>query len=216
MRLDPGGDILAQNAFATDNGCPVCHSMSAQGNKFVTADIGWSTNGGVSNVDAAGNLTVLGDAIKSPYSDGANDWRGFAWAPLTPDGQYIFATNNIWGNSKQELVGINGTTRQVELPTPMASGGTGTGLQASYYTNNGFLGWSWRRIDPHVDYDWSASPGGPVPANNFSADLAQDGFTNNAIALTVSPALAEQYMAASEALASACALDRLSSSARPL
>lgn len=39
-----------------------------------------------------------------------------------------------------------------------------------------------------------------APATGFSADVAQNGFTNNAAALTVSPALAEQYMAAAEAL----------------
>lgn len=39
-----------------------------------------------------------------------------------------------------------------------------------------------------------------APATGFSADVAQNGFTNNAVALTVSPALAEQYMAAAEAL----------------
>jgi hypothetical protein len=38
------------------------------------------------------------------------------------------------------------------------------------------------------------------PASAFSADVAQDGFTNNAAGQTVSPALAEQYMAAAEAL----------------
>ena len=31
MRLDPSGDIAAAKAFSTVNGCPVCHSMSANG-----------------------------------------------------------------------------------------------------------------------------------------------------------------------------------------
>jgi len=39
-----------------------------------------------------------------------------------------------------------------------------------------------------------------APATNFTADVAQDGFTNNAVALNVSPALTEQYMAAAESL----------------
>jgi hypothetical protein len=38
------------------------------------------------------------------------------------------------------------------------------------------------------------------PATGFTADVAQDGFTNNATALSVSPALAEQYQVAAEAL----------------
>ena len=39
-----------------------------------------------------------------------------------------------------------------------------------------------------------------APASGFTADVAQDGFTNNAIALSVSPALAEQYLAAAQTL----------------
>jgi len=170
MRLDPGGDIVAQNAFANNNGCPVCHSMSANGSKFVTTDRSFSTNGGISNVDTAGNLTLLSDFVSpsAPYSSGASDWRGFAWAPLTPDGKYVFAANNIWGNSNQTVVGINTTTRLVSLPTTMISGGRGTGLLADYYSTNTFSGWSWKRLDAHVNFDWAASPGGPVPADAFS------------------------------------------------
>ncbi len=60
----------------------------------------------------------------------------------------------------------------------------------------------------HIEYDNTVADllGDKTgPANRFSADVAQDGFTNNAIALSVSPALAEQYMAASEALSKAAA-----------
>jgi hypothetical protein len=170
MRLDPGGDNAAVNAFAVDNGCPVCHSMSANGNKFATSNATWSTNAGISNVDAAGNLTVLSDFPNpnTPYGDGGSDWRGFAWAPLTPDGKYIFATNNIYGNTQQRVVGINETTRLVELPPAMISGGRGTGLQGDYYTTNNWTGSSWQRIDAHPDFDWAGSPGGPLPNNGFS------------------------------------------------
>lgn len=170
MRLDPGGDIPAVKAFSTVNGCPVCHSMSADGSKFATSDAKWSTNAGISNVDAAGNLTVLSDFANpnTPYANGSNDWRGFAWAPLTPDGKYIFATNNIFGNTNQSVVGIDSTTRKVALPAAMVSGGRGTGLLADYYSNTTWSGNSWRRLDPRPDFDWAGSPGGPVPADGFS------------------------------------------------
>lgn len=55
----------------------------------------------------------------------------------------------------------------------------------------------------HVEYDNTVADllgDGSAPAKNFAPDVAQDGFTNNAIALSVSPALTEQYMAAAEAL----------------
>jgi PA14 domain len=175
MRLDPAGDNAAVNAFTSDDGCPVCHSMSANGSKFVTANRAWSTNGGISNVDAAGNLTVLSDFPNpnAPYGNGSSDWRGFAWAPLTPDGQLVFATNNIYGNTREQVVGID-TNRNVSLPQTVVSGGRGVGLLADYYSTNNWTGNSWRRIDARPDFDWSGSPGGPVPADGFT--VAWSGF----------------------------------------
>lgn len=169
MRLDPGGDNAPVKAFSSANGCPVCHSMSANGNKFATSNWTWSTNGGISNVNSDGSLTVLSDFPNpgTSYSSGGSDWRGFAWAPLTPDGKYIFATNNVYGNTKQQIVGID-TNRNVSLPAAMISGGRGTGLQGDYYSNTTWTGNSWRRIDAHPDFDWSGSPGGPLPSNGFS------------------------------------------------
>src|SRR5690606_28195557 len=46
-----------------------------------------------------------------------------------------------------------------------------------------------------------------APADQFTADIAQNGFTNNAAALTVSPALVEQYMSAAEDLSRAATAD---------
>jgi hypothetical protein len=170
MRLDPAGDILAQPVFPGDTGCPVCHSMSADGSKFATAPATGSTNGGISKVDADGNLTVLSDFVlpSAPYSTGQNDWRGFAWAPLTPDGSYLLGANNIWGNSSQTVVGIDPVTRLVTLPLTMLSSGNGTGLVGDYYSTSNFTGVSWRRFDPKINFDFSVSPGGPVPAHGYS------------------------------------------------
>ncbi len=170
MRLDPGADTAPVKAFSTVNGCPVCHSMSADGTKFATSNSTWSTNAGISNVNSDGSLTVLSDFPNpnTPYGNGGSDWRGFAWAPLTPDGKYIFATNNIYGNTKQSVVGIDTTTRDVSLPAAVISGGTGIGLLADYYSTSNWTGDSWRRIDAQPNFDWTASPGGPVPADAFS------------------------------------------------
>jgi hypothetical protein len=55
----------------------------------------------------------------------------------------------------------------------------------------------------HIEYDNTVADllgDTSAPALGFTADVAQDGFTNNATALSVSPALAEQYLAASSAL----------------
>ncbi len=58
----------------------------------------------------------------------------------------------------------------------------------------------------HIEYNNTVADllgDSTAPANGFTADVAQDGFTNNAIALSVSPALAEQYLTASESLSKA-------------
>ena len=55
----------------------------------------------------------------------------------------------------------------------------------------------------HIVYDNTVADllaDGSAPARGFTADVAQDGFTNNAVALSVSPALAEQYLAAATSL----------------
>jgi Protein of unknown function (DUF1592)/Protein of unknown function (DUF1588)/Protein of unknown function (DUF1587)/Protein of unknown function (DUF1595)/Protein of unknown function (DUF1585) len=58
----------------------------------------------------------------------------------------------------------------------------------------------------HIEYDNTVADllgDQSAPASKFTADVAQDGFTNNATALNVSPALAEQYLAAADALSKA-------------
>jgi len=170
MVADPSSADPAHSAFTTVNGCPVCHSVSANGNYFATSDQSWSTNGGLSQVQAGGVLNPLADfiAARTPYTNGSNDWRGFAWAPLTPDGTYALSANNIYGNTKQSVVGIDTLNRVVSVPTTIQSGGTGTGLLAKYFPNTTFTTASplWKRIDPIVNFDFgTGSPGGMVPVN---------------------------------------------------
>jgi hypothetical protein len=191
MVADPGSATAAKAVFNGDAGskgggagdkCPVCHSVSANGNLFATADRSFSANGGLSQINTDGSFTLLADysAQTDPYRNDSSDWRGFAWAALTPDGKYALAANNIWGNSKQELVGINGATRTVIQPTGVVSGGSGTGLLARYYMNQVNSGWDFRRIDPRIDFDWAAaSPGAPVPAAFSTTWSGQvQGYTN--------------------------------------
>jgi hypothetical protein len=176
MVADPASSSTATSVFADDAGgtpdsnrkCPVCHSVSANGTMFATADKSFSANGGLSKINPDGSFTLLSDytATVSPYRDGQQDWRGFAWSPLTPDGKLALAAANIWGNSRQQVVGIDEPSRTVSIPGTYLSGGSGTGLLAKYYLNTGFTGWDWRRFDPKVDFNWgAASPGGPLPAD---------------------------------------------------
>ncbi|MET0789937.1 MAG: PA14 domain-containing protein [Polyangiaceae bacterium] len=172
MVADPSSTTAAKSAFATVDGCPVCHSVSANGTYFATSDKSWSpTNGGLSKVTAGGVLTPLSDFVSTPaYRTGASDWRGFAWAPLTPDGTLALSANNIYGNTKQGVVGITTTStpKVVSVSNYFQSGGTGTGLLAQYFPNTTFTAASplWKRIDPIVNFDFTtASPGGLVPVD---------------------------------------------------
>jgi len=184
MVTDTRSDNPARAAFSSNDGCPVCHSISANGKVFATSSReGYyrdeqgmtntlsisSTLGGVSTVNANGSLSVISDFIGGPsrsnYTSGSDDWRGFAWAPLTPDGKYALVANNFWGNTKQALVGIDPSTRQVNTGSAMQSGGSGTGLLAQYYPSQDYTGAAWKRIDPQVNFDLSGSPGGLVGAD---------------------------------------------------
>ena len=171
MVADPSSTAPAKSAFASVDGCPVCHTVSANGTYFATSDKSFSaTNGGLSKI-SGGVLNPIADFVPAParatYQSGYNDWRGFAWAPLTPDGSLAFAANNVWGNTTQALVGVN-AARQFTVPSTIQSGGTGTGLLAKYFPNTTFTTASplWKRIDPIVNFDFgTGSPGGLVPTN---------------------------------------------------
>ena len=179
MVLDPGSEDAAQPAFGTSDGCPVCHTISANGKVFANSSrVGYYSNnlnlpitfsptlGGVSTVNGNGSLSPIADFVGGPsranYTGDSDDWRGFAWAPLTPDGTYALVANNFWGNTKEQLVGIDPNTRRVDTGSAMLSGGSGTGLLAQYYPSTDYTGASWKRIEPQPNYDLAGSPGGLI------------------------------------------------------
>lgn len=179
MVADPSSENAAQLAFGTSDGCPVCHTISANGKVFATSsragyfngDYGQATTfsqtlAGISRVNINGSLSPVADFVSSPARDsylvGSTDWRGFAWAPLTPDGSFALVANNFWGNTNQTLVGIDPATRRVNTGVTMLSGGSGTGLLAQYYASDDYSGAAWKRIDPQVNFDLSGSPGGSI------------------------------------------------------
>ncbi len=127
------------------------------------------TLGGVSKVNSNGSLSPIADFIGAPsranYTGASDDWRGFAWAPLTPDGTYALVANNFWGNTKEALVGIDPGTRQVNTGNTMLSGGSGTGLLARYYPSTNYTGAVWKRLDPQPNFNLAGSPGGLIGAD---------------------------------------------------
>ncbi len=176
MSADPGSVETAVNMFRDanagtgwDNGseCPVCHSVSAGGTAFVTSDSRWSGTPGVSRVESDQTLTQLEDyspdaTYRGVNPPGSQNFRGFAWAPITPDGKYAISSGTFWGNTRPGDVGFDSNDASVfpstiDVPTQMVSGGTGTGLLAQYFANTDFSGDAWQRVDPFVRFDWEAS-----------------------------------------------------------
>ena len=179
MVADPGSAEPAHLAFGSTDGCPVCHTLSANGKVFATSSReGYfnddrssplaisGTLGGISSVNDNGSLSPIADFIggtsRANYTVGSDDWRGFAWAPLTPDGKFALVANNVWGNTTENLVGIGLSTRQVNTGSTMLSGGSGTGLLAQYYASLDYTGPVWKRIDPQLNFNLPSSPGGSI------------------------------------------------------
>src|SRR5882724_7508358 len=107
--------------FGGAGGCPVCHSMSAQGNMYVAGSrflekySGGTSNGFVSSISlsamGAATFTSVGEApnYQSLQTD-PDDWnsRGFSYAPLTPDGALALQGYYSWGNTSDGAVGPGG------------------------------------------------------------------------------------------------------------
>jgi hypothetical protein len=146
--LDPSGTTLAADPFGGNGGCPVCHSVSANGTTFVTSD--WGNANGVSRINADGTFTPVATSPQPP-SPGV-DSRGFSYAAITPDGQYVLQGSNLWGNTNP-----GGTGAGQRL-----SGGNGTGLRGEYWSNTTLAATPLaRQIDEKVQFSWAA--GAPYP-----------------------------------------------------
>jgi hypothetical protein len=92
-----------------------------------------------------------------------------------------------------------GATSAGGASSALGNGGVGAGAVAAVSVP----GLAPMRRLTHIEYNNTVADllgDTTAPASGFSPDVAQNGFTNNAAELTVSPALAEQYIAAAEAL----------------
>jgi len=104
-------DATNRNPFGTTNGCPVCHSVSANGNMFVAGSRFLQTYntgtapGFVNSIALSGlgeaTFTSVGEAPNYRSFPTTTDWesRGFGFAPLTPDGALALQTRYWWGNT---------------------------------------------------------------------------------------------------------------------
>ena len=159
--LDPTTIAAPVNPFQTvaPGGCPVCHSVSANGQTFVTSNRGWGSGGGVSRINADGTFTLISDAPQPPKP--GVDSRGFAFAAVTPNGTYALQGSNLWGNTNTQ-----GQTVAGYRP----SAGNGQGLQGDYFTTQDLSGApALSQVDQTVNFDWGGgSPDPSVPSDHFS------------------------------------------------
>lgn len=116
--------------------------------------------------------------------------RKFGWSAL--------ACGVAW-----QVLGCQAAGSEQQPGTPdAASGASGIGGGGFVPANTAPGAAPVRRLT-HAEFDNTVADllnDTSAPASAFAADVAQDGFTNNASGQSVSPALAEQYMAAAEAL----------------
>ncbi|HTQ02367.1 MAG TPA: hypothetical protein VMI54_00870 [Polyangiaceae bacterium] len=99
-------------AGGTTAGCPVCHSISANGSIAVSGGKNWQTSGGgtglgvnsiglnSSNVPAFTGLFDAPNYSAATTADGSGeDSRGFSYGAITPDGGVVLQGPNFWGST---------------------------------------------------------------------------------------------------------------------
>lgn len=95
-------------------GCPVCHSISADGSTAISGGSNWQTSGGGNGkgVDTIGlngsNVAAFTGVFDAPNYSGASsaegsgtgeDSRGFSYGAITPDGSLVLQGSNFWGST---------------------------------------------------------------------------------------------------------------------
>jgi F5/8 type C domain len=112
-------------------GCPVCHSVSANGNRYVAGSQflqTWATGTSTgfvaditANASGAAQFSIAGVAPNYSSFPTATDWdsRGFSYAALTPDGEFALQGPYSWGNTKD----TTSATDNLTTAKPLQSGG---------------------------------------------------------------------------------------------
>jgi hypothetical protein len=134
-----------KDPFNGTAGCPVCHSVSANGNVYVSGNQAWQalgtpvgTSKGLDTIglSAAGDplFTLLGSGIAPTYTgladtgvsnaagDPYNNYertgensRGFSYGAITPDGSLVLQGPAFWGNTQDTPAGLTNNTQNATL-----------------------------------------------------------------------------------------------------
>jgi hypothetical protein len=197
---------LNKDPFNGTSGCPVCHSVSANGTTYVSSSQLWSQMGGGTSVGInsigfvageprfspispgyAPTYTGLNDVVEAPDMPGApwggaerigEDSRGFAYAAISPDGAVTLQGSSFWGNTEEfPAAGIN-------TQDATAKGLLG-GVKPYFFAKTSMpgLGVQFATTGALPSYTWSTAANGTITGS--SGSLTVDGFTLNAVGQAV-------------------------------
>ena len=125
-------DPFAKGGYTA--GCPVCHSISADGSTAVSGGQNWQTSGVSSGTASVGVNKVGLDSTGAPMFTGlfqlpnysnttsdessGEDSRGFSYAAISPDGSTVLQAPEFWGSTQStpsanntqnaDLTGVSG------------------------------------------------------------------------------------------------------------
>jgi hypothetical protein len=195
-----------KDPFNGTAGCPVCHSVSANGTTYVSPSQQWSTVGGGTSVGINSIGFVAGEprftAISPGYAPtytGLNDvtgafsmpgapWpgaersgedsRGFAYSAITPDGALTLQGPNFWGNTAEfPTGGINTQDGTVK--------GLSGAVKPYFFVKTSLpgMGVQFATTGALPSNTWSTTNNGTI--TGASGSLTVDGFTLDTVGQAV-------------------------------
>jgi hypothetical protein len=115
--VNPGVAGTPVDPFNGTAGCPVCHSLSANGLTFLSGDdntASWAGGTALIGLDwigAGGVFTQKANAPDWNTTDSPWNSRGFAYNAVTPNGQYNLQARYFWGNTNDPAPSAPTTTK---------------------------------------------------------------------------------------------------------
>jgi hypothetical protein len=141
-----------RDPFNGTAGCPVCHSVSADGTTYVSGNQYWQVTGGgtsrgVNSIGLSGTGAPTFTPRKSApnYQGSGNDFdinwpseqsRGFSYSAISPDGALVIQNASFWGNTANTPASNNvqdatlrGVTGNVKPSFFVATANPGLGVE---------------------------------------------------------------------------------------
>jgi hypothetical protein len=184
-------DPFAKGGYTA--GCPVCHSISADGGTAVSGGQYWQTSGGGNGlginsigVDSMGAPAFTGLFGAPDYSvvntasseTSGEDSRGFSYAAITPDGAMVLQGPTFWGSTSSTPAANN---TQIANLTGVA-GGSKPYFFADTDTPNPGFGVQFATTGPLT---YTASGSGSTYTLTGTGTLTLDGVSMNSTAYSV-------------------------------